>query len=126
MALADRPDVPEEWVRRVDATLGRLPRCEQEAAWTGTRWRVGGATVAHIFGGEDQVFRITFRGDPDEVVAFEHLGDPYFRVGWGGNVIGLLLDEHTDWGELAELLTDSYCIQAPRHLAEQVDRPGSS
>ena len=126
MALADRPLVPEEWVQRVDETLGRLSRCEQEPAWTGTRWRVGGATVAHIFGGEDQDFRITFRGEPDEVVAFEHMGDPYFRVSWGGNVIGLLLDDHTDWAELAELLTDSYCIQAPQHLAEQVVRPGRS
>ena len=125
MALADRPTVPEEWVRRVDAVLGRLPRCEQEPAWTGTRWRVGGATVAHLFGGEDQVFRITFRGDPDEVAAFEHLGDPYFRVSWGGNVIGMTLDHSTDWEELAELLTDSYCIQAPQRLAHRVVRPAS-
>ena len=126
VALADRPLVPEDWVLRIDAVLGRLPRCTQEAAWTGTRWRVGGATVAHVFGGEDQVFRITFRGEPDEVAAFEHMGDPYFRSGWGGNVIGMVLDEAAgiDWDELAELLTDSYCLQAPAHLAEQVQRPG--
>jgi hypothetical protein len=125
VALADRPLVPEEWVLRIDAVLGRLPRCRQEAAWTGTRWRVGGATVAHVFGGEDQVFRITFRGEPDEVAAFEHMGDPYFRSGWGGNVIGMVLDEEAgiDWEELAELLTDSYCLQAPTHLAQQVERP---
>lgn len=123
MALADRPLVPEEWVLRVDAVLGALPRCHRESAWTGTRWRVGGATVAHIFGGEDQVFRITFRADPDEVMAFQHLGAPYFNVGWSGNAVGLVLDDDTDWEELAELLTDSYCIQAPPRLAEQVDRP---
>lgn len=124
MALADRPLVPEEWVRRVDATLGSLPRCAQEQAWTGTRWRVGGATVAHVFGGEDQRFRITFRADPDEVMAFQHMGEPYFNVGWSGNAVGMLLDDDTDWGELAELLTDSYCIQAPAHLADGVERPG--
>lgn len=123
MALADRPLVPEEWVARIDAVLGALPGCAREAAWTGTRWRVGGATVAHVFGGEDQLFRITFRGEPDEVAAFEHLGDPYFRAGWGGNLIGMLLDERTDWEELAEALTDSYCIQAPAHLADRVERP---
>lgn len=126
MALADRPLVPEEWVQRIDTVLGRLPRCELEAAWTGTRWRVGGTTIAHVFGGEDQVFRITFRGEPDEVAAFEHLGDPYFRSGWGGNAIGMVLDERTDWHELAELLTDSYCLQAPARLAAQVQRPGQS
>ena len=123
MALADRPLVPAEWVLRVDAVLGVLPRCRQEPAWTGTRWRVGGATVAHIFGGEDQVFRITFRAEPDEVMAFQHLGEPYFKVGWSGNAVGLVLDDETDWDELAELLTDSYCIQAPEHLAVQVERP---
>ena len=57
------------------------------------------------------------------MAAFEHLGDPYFRSGWGGNVIGLVLDDGTDWEELAELLTDSYCVQAPAHLADQVARP---
>ena len=123
VALADRPLVPEEWVLRIDATLGRLPRCRQEAAWTGTRWRVGSATVAHVFGGEDQRFRVTFRAEPDEVLAFEHLGEPYFRAGWGRNVVGLLLDDDSDWDEVAELLTDSYCIQAPAHLAAQVPRP---
>ena len=123
VALADRPLVPEEWVQRIDAVLGALPRCQQEAAWTGTRWRVGSATIAHVFGGEDQVFRITFRGEPDEVAAFEHMGEPYFRSGWGGNVIGMVLDADTDWLELAELLTDSYCIQAPASLAGKVARP---
>lgn len=115
--------MPEEWVDRIDAVLGGLPRCTQESAWTGTRWRVGGATVAHVFGGEDQAFRITFRAEPDEVMAFQHLGDPYFTVGWSGNAVGMLLDDATDWEEVAELLTDSYCLQAPRHLADRVERP---
>ena len=121
--MPERPLVPEEWVLRIGAILTALPECEEENAWVGTRWRVGAATVAHVFGGEDQLFRITFRGEPDEVVAFEHLGDPYFRASWGGNVIGLLLDDDTDWTELSELLTDSYCLQAPDRLASLVDRP---
>jgi hypothetical protein len=121
--MPERPLVPEEMVLRIGAIMARLPETVEENAWVGTRWRVGAATVAHVFGGEDQQFRITFRGEPDEVVAFEHLGDPYFRASWGGNVIGLLLDADTDWDELAELLTDSYCIQAPERLAATVDRP---
>jgi hypothetical protein len=120
----ERPEVPEEWVRRVDAVLGAFPRCRAEPAWVGTRWRVGSATVAHVFGGEDGLFRIMFRAEPDEVMALAHLGDPYFKASWGSDVVGLLIDERTDWAELAELLTDSYCIQAPERLAAQVDRPG--
>ena len=103
MALADRPLVPEQWVLRLDSTLSALPDCRQESAWVGTRWRVGSATVAHVFGGEDQLFRITFRAEPDEVMAFEHLGAPYFKSSWGGNVVGLLLDEATDWAVLSSL-----------------------
>lgn len=121
MALADRPFVPDAWVERVHAVLGALPECIQENAWTGTRWRVGSATVAHIFGGEDQVFRITFRGEEDEAGAFRHLGPPYFHQ--YGNAIGMTLDDETDWDELAELLTDSYCVQAPARLAQLVQRP---
>ena len=59
-------------------------------------------------------------------MAFEHLGAPYFRAGWGRNVVGMLLDDDTDWDEVAELLTESYCLQAPVHLVEQVDRPALS
>ncbi len=121
--MPERPLVPEEMVLRIGEILGVLPECVEENAWVGTRWRVGAATVAHVFGGEDQLFRITFRGEIDEVIAFEHLGDPYFRASWGGNVIGLLLDDDTDWDELTELLTDSYCLQAPDRLASLIDRP---
>ena len=121
--MPDRPEVPRETVRRIGAVLTGLPQVAEESAWVGVRWRVGQATVAHVFGGEDQLFRITFRAEPDEVMAFQHLGAPYFRAGWGRNVVGLILDDDTDWEELVELLTDSYCLQAPAHLAAGVDRP---
>jgi hypothetical protein len=110
-------------VLRIGEIIGRLPSTIEENAWVGTRWRIGQATIAHVFGGEDQLFRITFRAELDEVMAFQHLGAPYFRAQWGPNVVGMLLDDDTDWDELAELLTDSYCIVAPQRLAEQVDRP---
>jgi len=123
MAKVERPEVPEAMIRRLGAILERFPRCEVEEAWVGVRWRVGQATVAHVFGGEDQRYRITFRAEPDEVMAFQHLGEPYFKAGWGGNVVGLLIDDDTDWDELSELLTDSYCLMAPAGLVAQVPRP---
>lgn len=112
---------------RLRAIMGALPECAEESAWVGVRWRVAGttSTVAHVFGGEDQLIRITFRAEPDEVMAFQHLGSPYFRTEWGANVVGMLLDEATDWTELGELLTDSFCLQAPERLVALVDRPGA-
>ncbi|GAA2078437.1 hypothetical protein GCM10009821_17850 [Aeromicrobium halocynthiae] len=118
-----RAEVPDAWVRRVRAIVADLPQVVEERAWTGTRWVVEGATFAHLFGGEDQLLRITFRADMVEVPAFEHLGPPYFRAGWSGNAVGMVVDETTDLDELAELLTDSFCVQAPAALTKQVARP---
>lgn len=123
--MTERATVPAETVLRLAAIFERLPEVREHDAWTGVAWKSRGATVAHVFGGEDGLVRITFRAERDEVEAFPHLGAPYFKAGWGTDVLGLVLDERTDWDELAELLTDSYCIQAPRYLAEQVDRPGT-
>ena len=125
MAKVERPLVPQEWIDRLSAILEEFPQVKEHDAWVGLAWKVRGATIAHVFGGEDQRFRITFRADPDEVVAFQHMGEPYFKADWGSNVVGLVLDDDTDWGEVAELLTDSYCIQAPSSLAEQVARPSA-
>jgi hypothetical protein len=115
--------VPRDTVQRLAALLEHLPECRDHDAWTGVAWKVRDATVAHVFGGEDGLIRVTFRAEPDEVEAFQHLGPRYFKADWGSNVVGLVLDEHTDWEELTELLTDSYCIQAPRSLADQIERP---
>ena len=108
---------------RLDTIITRFPETTRERAWVGVCWRVRRATIAHAFGGEDQLFRVTFRAEAQEVPAFEHLGPPFFRASWGVKVVGLLLDSATDWSELAELLTDSYCLQAPAPLAERVGRP---
>ncbi|MDT3441582.1 MULTISPECIES: MmcQ/YjbR family DNA-binding protein [unclassified Pseudofrankia] len=121
--MPERPPVPREMVSRLGALLTGFPDCVEEDAWTGVRWRVGQATVAHVFGGEDQLIRITFRAELGEVMAFERLGPPYFKASWGENVVGLVLDGQTDWEELGELLTDAYCLQAPPQLAERVPRP---
>lgn len=127
--MAERPDVPEEMLDRLETIVAALPECRQEPAWVGLRWRVGQTTIAHVFGGEDGQFRITLRGDPEDVRAFEHLGPPYFRAEWGRNVIGMILDDATDWAEVAELMTVSYVIQAPARLADRIalpeSRPGS-
>ena len=67
-------------LHRLRAMFDTFPEITEERAWVGVRWQVGKATVAHVFGGEDQRFRVTFRAELDEVLAFEHLGEPYFRA----------------------------------------------
>jgi hypothetical protein len=35
-----------------------------------------------------------------------------------------VLDASVDWSEVTELLTESYCLLAPKALVGLVDRPG--
>ena len=66
---------------------------------------------------------MTFRSSGPELDALSRSGHPFFRPGWGTNVVGMVLDADTDWDEVAELITESYCIMAPKKLAAAVDRP---
>ena len=66
----------------------------------------------------------------DDLLGLTGSGFPFFRAGWGHNVAGAFLGDHTDWTEIAELLTGSYCEMAPKFLAARVgprrpDPPGS-
>jgi hypothetical protein len=47
----------------------------------------------------------------------------FFKPSWGPDVLGVVLDDRTDWDEVGELLTDSYCLLAPKKLAARVNRP---
>jgi hypothetical protein len=40
----------------------------------------------------------------------------------GTRLIGMVIDDGLDWQEVTELITDSYCIQAPKKLAALVAR----
>jgi hypothetical protein len=35
----------------------------------------------------------------------------------------MVLDARVDWEEVAELLTESYCVFAPKMLVDLVERP---
>jgi hypothetical protein len=66
---------------------------------------------------------LTFRAPGDEIGGLVASGHPFFKPGWGADVVGMVLDDGVDWDEVAELLTDSYRVLAPKRLATLVDRP---
>ncbi|AXT86187.1 hypothetical protein C6I20_14035 [Aeromicrobium sp. A1-2] len=131
-------DVSREIVERLRAICLALPEAHEQTAWTGVRWRVRTRTFAHVLliddGRPDAYARfvadhgpvtvVTFRAPGDELEAHRQAGPPYFVARWGRDVVGLELREDTDWDELAELLTDSFCVMAPRKLVDRVERPG--
>lgn len=114
-----------------------LPETVEEIAWRGVRWRVRGRTFAHVLalvegrpasyaeaaGIDGPAIIVTFRVTPEDGELFNQLGLPHFAARWGRDLGGLVLDQESDWAEIAELLTDSYCLMAPAKLVAQVRRP---
>ena len=129
-------DAPPEIEDRLRAICLALPDAYQEQAWVGTRWRVRTRTFAHVLTVEREwppayaqaasldgpVCLVTFRSPGEEMGALVGSGYPFFRAGWGRDVVGMVLAEQTDWDEVAELLTESYCVLAPKKLVGLVHR----
>ncbi|HUQ40833.1 MAG TPA: MmcQ/YjbR family DNA-binding protein [Acidimicrobiales bacterium] len=119
-------DPPPEVVDQLRVACAHLPEAYEEKAWAGARWRVRKRTFVQVLDADTPRGRVTvmtFRSSGPELEVLQHAGHPFFRAGWGANVVGMVLDDHTDWAEVAELLTESYCVLAPKKLAARVDRP---
>ncbi len=123
-------------VDRVRSVCLALPEAYEEPAWVGTRWRIRTKTFAHVvmidagwppayvlaFGNEGPLTVLTFQSSGDELDALAHAGHPFSKPRWNPKVIGMVLEAATDWVEVAELVTESYCLLAPKKLSEQVRR----
>ncbi len=64
---------------------------------------------------------LVLRTDPDERDALLCIGHPFFASRAGRDRIGVWLTDHTDWGEISELVTESYRRLAPKKLAALLD-----
>ena len=136
--MAKGAEIPARIVERLRTICVQLPESREEPAWTGTRWRIGTHTFAHVVaiaegwppvyaraaGTDGPAFVLTFQSSGEELHALSNVGDPYFRPPWRPGIVGMFVDaETTDWNEVAELVTESYCLLAPRRLAAKVARP---
>ncbi len=132
-------DVPAEILDRLRPVCLGLPETYEEPAWVGIRWRVRKRTFAHVLTVEpdhhavyaraaatdEPVCVLTFRSPGEEIAGLVTGGHPFFKASWGADVVGLVLGDGdgVDWAEVAEMLTESYCVLAPKKLASQVARP---
>ena len=119
-------DVPDDVAARLREVCRELPDAYEERAWVGTRWRVRKRTFAHVLGIEDDEGAnvvLTFRATGDELEMLRHAGPPFAILGWGRDAVGMVIDGDTDWDEVAELVTESFCVMAPKKLVARVERP---
>ena len=132
--MTDDLEVPPPVLAQLRSICRSLPECYEEQAWVGTRWRIRKKTFAHVLrvapgrppvhareasvDGPNTV--LIFRSQGEELGVLTDSGYPFYRPGWGRDVVGMILRPDVDWTEVAELLTESYCVQAPQKLVKQV------
>jgi hypothetical protein len=136
MARTDRIEPDGDVVARVGATALALPEVLEEDAWTGVRWRIRARTFAHVMvaqPGFESSFRdltgvaepttvLTFHATGDELLALVHAGLPFYKPPWSPTIVGLVINDDTDWAEVADLVTESYRARAPQKLARLLDQ----
>jgi hypothetical protein len=122
--MADHAEPPVEYVDRLREMCAALDNVAEIEAWTGTSWRTGGVTFAHIlqidrgwppkyasvFETDGPATVLTFQSDESEALAA--VGPPFYRPPWRPGIVGLRLSATTDWDEVAELVLDSHRLCA--------------
>jgi hypothetical protein len=56
------------------------------------------------------------RATGDELLALVHVGLPFYKPPWSTTIVGMVIDDDTDWAEPADRVTESYGVCAPRKL----------
>lgn len=135
--MTDHAHVPPDIVAKLGSICLGLPEACDEPAWVGTRWSIRKKTFAHVLmidsgwppayaqaaGSDGPSVALTFRLPVQKLGASRFARHPFFRPVWFPNIVGMAIDDRVDWDEVADFLTESYCILAPKKLAELVDRP---
>ena len=124
--------VPPEVEERLRKMCLVLPESYEQRAWAGVRWMVRKKTFAHVLsidrstdgdcepGDDGSIVTLAFRSSGEELEMLRNTGHPFFVLGWGRNAMGLVLDDATDWDEVRELVTESYCVMAPKKLSARI------
>src|SRR4051794_3833186 len=100
--MVDFGDVPADVIARLRSVCFSLPDAYEEQAWRGMRWMVRKRTFAHVLtvgadhraalaspvGPTEPVVVMTFRAPGSELDALVGTGHPFFRAGWGFDVVG--------------------------------------
>ena len=129
--------VPPAILARLRSLCLTLSETHEEQAWVGTRWRIRKRTLAHVLmvdagwppayakavGSNGPICIMTFRSPLPQLDAFAFAWEPFFRPVWFPNIVGMSLDGATAWDEVAGLVRASYCLLAPKKLAEQASPP---
>ncbi len=117
-------DIPVAYLAAAREICLALPDATEKETWEHPTFRVRDKIFAAI-GTADGITTMSMKAAPGEQEQLLATGHPFFRPRYTGNKgwIGILVDDGTDWTEVAELVTDSFCTIAPKTVARRVERP---
>jgi len=135
--VTQHAEVPAEVVGKLRSVCLGLPEAYEEQAWVGTRWMIRKKNFAHVLmvdsgwppayaraiGSGGPACVLTFRSSGDELDVLRYARHPFFKPVWFRDILGMVLDADVDWNEVTELVTESYCVLAPKKLVQLVERP---
>jgi hypothetical protein len=128
------PPPPPALVDKLRTICLDLPEAYEEAAWTGRRWCIRKKNFAHLVqidGGWPPVYAraagspgplsvLTLRTPRPAADTPRFARAPFFLPGWWPDIVGVRLDDDSDWDLIEPLLIASYCTLAPAALAAEV------
>lgn len=125
--MSSQVEVPEDIGKRVHVLCLRLPEVtvrvdESRTRTRSTAWSfdIRRRSFCLLVASEDStgqaVTVIVVRADTVERVALLAAGHPWFPGRGGPDRLGVALTDDTDWEEIAELVTESYRLLAPKKL----------
>ncbi len=130
--MSEPVEIPEDVIKRIGALCLALPEVTVRVDDSRTSTR----STAHSFDIRRRSFcllvatadaagwpvpLLVLRADLDDREALRSVGHPFFAPRAGPGRIGVLLAEDTDWGEIRDLVTDSYRMLAPKKLVALLD-----
>lgn len=117
---AEPVEVPSTILTPLREICDRLPDAQHDGSSYGARWRIRKRTFlavrTRLVDGVPAT-RLQFRSPDPELEFLIGSGPPFARAGWGSDVVNMYLLTPHDWAEVAELVTESYCVLAPKRLA---------
>jgi hypothetical protein len=133
--MTDRRNVPDDVLTKLRVVCSGLPETYEENAWAGVRWCVSKKNFAHVVMIDDgwppayakaaksngPACVLTFRLPAAKLKAPRFSREPFFRPVWFHNIVGMFLNAPIDWDDVETLLTESYCVLAPKKLVALVE-----
>jgi len=116
-------DIPASDLAQVRLVCLGFPEASEQETWGHPTFRVRSKIFAGIGRDDDGLVTMSMKAASGEQASLLATGHPFFMPKYVGSKgwIGVIIDDDTDWEEVAELIEDSYRTIAPKTLVKLLE-----